>query len=108
MDKYINATQLINVLDNILTDLKAEGNTKSFEDMCRYVVIRTTKRLLEEKTAASSEFRPVIHSHWIDYGSCVCANCGSRSIDAEEGTWCNDNDPIFCPYCGAIMDEPEE
>ena len=108
MDKYINATQLINVLDNILTDLKAEGNTKSFEDMCRYVVIRTIKRLLEEKTAASSEFRPVIHSHWIDHGSCVCANCGSRSIDAEEGAWCNDNDPIFCPYCGAIMDEPEE
>ena len=96
MDKFVNATRLIGILDSAIARPRARGNTK----MWCYMVMQYTKRILEEEMSAGGEFRRVVHAHWItengtytDYHN--CSSCGNQEIERS----------IFCPYCGAIMDE---
>lgn len=99
MDKFVNATRLIGVLDSAIARPRARGNAKSIEDMS----MQYTKRILEEETSAGGEFRRVVHAHWIeheaDFGEslyCECSSChNSTGIDCT----------LFCGACGAIMDE---
>lgn len=96
MDKFINATRLIDVLDSAIALPKARGNAKLWCDMA----MQYTKRILEEEISAGGEFRRVVHAHWTtedgtytDYHN--CSSCGNQEIEQS----------MFCPYCGAIMDE---
>lgn len=99
MDKFVNATRLIGVLDSAIALPKARGNAKLWCDMA----IQYTKRILEEEMAAGGEFHRVIHAHWIehfeDFGESFFVECSachsSKNIDKSK----------FCPNCGAVMDE---
>lgn len=99
MDKFINATRLIGVLDSAIALPKARGNAKLWCDMA----MQYTKRILEEEISAGGEFRRVVHAHWIehfeDFGESFFVECSachsSKNIDKSK----------FCPDCGAIMDE---
>ena len=67
----------------------------------------TIRRVVDE--IQHREFRPVVHAHWIDdYGNSACSECGCKCIEVDENYWRNDRKVMFCPYCGAIMDEDDE
>lgn len=100
MDKFVNATRLIGVLDSAIARPRARGNAKSIDDMWCDMAMQYTKRILEEEMSAGGEFRRVVHAHWItengtytDYHN--CSSCGNQETEQS----------VFCPYCGAIMDE---
>ena len=103
MEKYINATRLIGVLDSAIARTMARGNAKSIDDMWCDMAMQYTKRILEEEISAGGEFRRVVHAHWIeheaDFGEslyCECSSChNSTGIDCT----------LFCGASGAIMDE---
>ena len=106
MDKFVNATRLIGVLDSAIARPKARGNAKSIDDLWCDMAMQYTKRILEEEISAGGEFRRVVHAHWIDdYGDSACSECGCKCIEVDENYWRNDRKVMFCPYCGAIMDE---
>ena len=82
MEKYINATRLIGVLDSAIARTMARGNAKSIDDMWCDMAMQYTKRILEEEISAGGEFRRVVHAHWIeheaDFGEslyCECSSC---------------------------------
>jgi hypothetical protein len=99
MDKFINATRLIGILDSALACPRDRGNAKSIGNM----VMQCTKLILEKEISAGGEFRRVVHAHWIeheaDFGEslyCECSSChDSTGIDCTR----------FCGACGAIMNE---
>lgn len=99
MDKFVNATRLIGVLDSALARPKVRGNAKSIGGMA----MQYTKSILEKEMSAGGEFRRVVHAHWIeheaDFGEslyCECSSChDSTGIECK----------LFCGACGAIMDE---
>lgn len=102
MDKFVNATRLIGVLDSAIARLMAKS-LKSIDDMWCDMVMQYTKRILEEEMSAGGEFRRVVHAHWIehfeDFGESFFVECSachsSKNVDKSK----------FCPDCGAIMDE---
>lgn len=102
MDKFVNATRLIGVLDSAIARLMAK-TLKSIDDMWCDMVMQYTKRILEEEMSAGGEFRRVVHAHWIehfeDFGESFFVECSachsSKNVDKSK----------FCPDCGAIMDE---
>jgi hypothetical protein len=99
MDKFVNATRLIGVLDSAIALPKARCNAKLWCDMA----MQYTKRILEEEISAGGEFRRVVHAHWIehfeDFGESFFVECSachsSKNVDESK----------FCPDCGAVMDE---
>lgn len=99
MDKFVNATRLIGILDSAIASPRARGNTK----MWCYMAMQYTKRILEEEMSAGGEFRRVVHAHWIehfeDFGESFFVECSAchSSKNADESK--------FCPDCGAVMDE---
>lgn len=106
MDKFVNATRLIGVLDSAIARPRTRDNAKSIDDMWCDMAMQYTKRILEEEMSAGGEFRRVVHAHWVDVGgNSICSACRCRSIEDEEGWFCNEKSPVFCPYCGAVMDE---
>nr|DAV37763.1 MAG TPA: Transcription initiation factor IIE, alpha FINGER, Transcription [Bacteriophage sp.] len=108
MDKYINATHLDSVLDDVLEIIELDKSASSFQKTCCKMSVEYAKEILKREIAAGGEFRPVTHAHWVSkYGNYVCSNCDTRSYDKEDGESFNLKEVIFCPYCGAIMDEPE-
>lgn len=102
MDKFVNATRLIGVLDSAIARLMAKS-LKSIDDMWCDMVMQYTKRILEEEMSAGGEFRRVVNAHWIehfeDFGESFFVECSachsSKNVDKSK----------FCPDCGAIMDE---
>lgn len=103
MDKFVNATRLIGVLDSAIARPSARGNAKSIDDMWCDMAMQYTKCILEEEISAGGEFRRVVHAHWIehfeDFGESFfveCSACHSgKNVDESK----------FCPDCGAVMDE---
>ena len=93
MDKFVNATRLIGVLDSAIAHPSARGNAKSIDDMWCDMAMQYTKRILEEEISAGGEFRRVVHAHWIEHEADFGHN--STGIDCT----------LFCGACGAIMDE---
>lgn len=99
MDKFVNATRLIGVIDSAIALPKARGNTKLWCDMA----MRYTKLVLEKEISAGGEFHRVVHAHWIehfeDFGESFFVECSachsSKNVDESK----------FCPDCGAVMDE---
>lgn len=65
MDKFVNATRLIGVLDSAIARPRARGNAKSIDDMWCDMAMQYTKRILEEEISAGGEFRRVVHAHCI-------------------------------------------
>lgn len=47
MDKFVNATRLIGVLDSAIARPKARGNAKSIDDLWCDMAMQYTKRILE-------------------------------------------------------------
>lgn len=103
MDKFVNATRLIGVLDSAIARPRVRGNAKSIGGMWCDMAMQYTKSILEKEMSAGGEFRRVVHAHWIeheaDFGEslyCECSSChNSTGIDCT----------LFCGACGAIMDE---
>lgn len=67
MDKFVNATRLIGVLDSAIARPSARGNAKSIDDMWCDMAMQYTKCILEEEISAGGEFRRVVHAHWIEH-----------------------------------------
>ena len=103
MDKFVNATRLIGVLDSALARPRVRGNAKSIGGMWCDMAMQYTKSILEKEMSAGGEFRRVVHAHWIeheaDFGESLFVECSachsSKNIDESK----------FCPDCGAVMDE---
>lgn len=112
MDKFVNATRLIGVLDSALARPRVRGNAKSIGGIWCDMAMQYTKSILEKEMSAGGEFRRVVHAHWICIdGSHKCSKCGSNCIEKDD-EWIDIQfgcDPVlFCPRCGAVMDEPTE
>lgn len=96
MDKFVNATRLLDKLD---VDIKMLDNYHIWEASAISYMEKTINEVIEN----GGEFRPVVHAHWIeheaDFGEslyCECSSChDSTGIDRTR----------FCGACGAIMDE---
>lgn len=96
MDRYTNATRLLDKLD---ADIKMLDNCHTWEASAISYMEKTINEFIEN----GGEFRPVVHAHWIeheaDFGEslyCECSSChDSTGIDCTR----------FCGACGAIMDE---
>lgn len=103
MDKFVNATRLIGVLDSALARPRVRGNAKSIGGIWCDMAMQYTKSILEKEMSAGGEFRRVVHAHWIeheaDFGESFFVECSachsSKNIDESK----------FCPDCGAVMDE---
>ena len=54
--------------------------------------------LIEEYN--SGDIAPVIHAHWINVSQVrnECSNCNNVHVGIYSKT-------LYCPYCGALMDE---
>lgn len=96
MDRYINATRLLDKLD---ADIKMLDNYHTWEASAISYMERTINEVIEN----GGEFRPVVHAHWIehfeDFGESFFVECSachsSKNVDESK----------FCPDCGAVMDE---
>lgn len=96
MDKFVNATRLLDKLD---TDIKMLDNYHTWEASAISYMEKTINEVIEN----GGEFRPVVHAHWIehfeDFGESFFVECSachsSKNVDKSK----------FCPDCGAIMDE---
>lgn len=105
MDKFVNVTRLLDKLD---ADIKMFDNCHTWEASA----ISYMKRSINEAIENDGEFRPAVHAHWICIdGSHKCSKCGSNCIEKDD-EWIDIQfgcDPVlFCPRCGAVMDEPTE
>lgn len=111
MDRYINATNLIKNIDVILAKNPPRGNGKSTGDVVVRAALGVTKQMVQDELKVG-EVRPVVHAHWVRIdGSHKCSKCGSNCIEKDD-EWIDVQfgcDPVlFCPRCGAVMDEPTE
>lgn len=96
MDRYINATRLLDKLD---ADIKMLDNYHTWEASAISYMERTINEVIEN----GGEFRRVVHAHWIehfeDFGESFFVECSachsSKNVDESK----------FCPDCGAVMDE---
>lgn len=102
MDKFINATHLIQTLENTKS-LIDNSPVSAFQKTVCKMTLNGAVQYMQEEMAAGGEFRRVVHAHWIeheaDFGEslyCECSSChNSTGIDCTR----------FCGACGAIMDE---
>ena len=105
MEQYINATRILNNIDAALKVVPPRANGKSERFLTNFVTLGVVKNMIQDEIQ-HREFRPVVHAHWIDdYGNSACSECGCICIEVDENYWRNDRKVMFCPYCGAIMDE---
>lgn len=102
MDKFINATHLIQTLEDT-KPLIDNSPVSAFQKTICKMTLNGAIQYMQEEMAAGGEFRRVVHAHWIeheaDFGEslyCECSSChNSTGIDCT----------LFCGACGAIMDE---
>lgn len=91
MPRYIDADKLIN-----------ESKLDEFGcfDWSEVLAVIT-----DEKLAPTEDVQPVVHAHWIKTEhkgyKCSLCNCLSSLFDENLKS-------VFCPWCGAKMDEKEE
>lgn len=111
MEKYINATRILDSIDAALKITPPRANGKSERFLTNYVTLGVVKNMIQDEIQ-HREFRPVVHAHWVGTdGSYKCSKCGSVCIEKAD-EWIDIQfgcDPVlFCPRCGAVMDEPTE
>lgn len=102
MDKFINATHLIQTLEDT-KPLIDNSSVSVFQKTVCKMTLNGAIQYMQEEMAAGGEFRRVVHAHWIeheaDFGEslyCECSSChDSTGIECK----------LFCGACGAIMDE---
>lgn len=102
MDKFINATKILDSIDAALKAVPPRANGKSEKFLTNFVTLGVLKNMIRDEIQ-HREFRPVVHAHWIeheaDFGEslyCECSSChDSTGIECK----------LFCGACGAIMDE---
>lgn len=105
MEKFINATHLIQTLEDT-KPLIDSSHVSAFQKTVCKMTLDGAIQYMQKEMAAGGEFRQVVHAHWIDdYGNSACSECGCECIEVDENYWRNDRKVMFCPYCGAIMDE---
>lgn len=105
MDKFVNATHLIQTLEDT-KPLIDSSHVSAFQKTVCKMTLDGAIQYMQKEMAAGGEFRQVVHAHWIDdYGNSACSECGCKCIEVDENYWRNDRKAMFCPYCGAIMDE---
>lgn len=102
MDKFVNATKILDSIDAALKAVPSRMNGKSERFLTNFVTLGVVKNMIQDEIQ-HREFRPVVHAHWIeheaDFGEslyCECSSChDSTGIECK----------LFCGACGAIMDE---
>jgi hypothetical protein len=102
MDKFVNATKILDSIDAALKQFRLVRNGKSERFLTNFVTLGVLKNMIKNEIQ-HREFRPVVHAHWIeheaDFGEslyCECSSChDSTGIECK----------LFCGACGAIMDE---
>lgn len=102
MDKFVNATKILDSIDAALKAVPPRANGKSERFLTNFVTLGVLKNMIKNEIQ-HREFRPVVHAHWIeheaDFGEslyCECSSChDSTGIECK----------LFCGACGAIMDE---
>lgn len=102
MDKFVNATKILDSIDAALKAVPPRANGKSERFLTNFVTLGVLKNMIQNEIQ-HREFRPVVHAHWIeheaDFGEslyCECSSChDSTRIECK----------LFCGACGAIMDE---
>lgn len=101
MDKYINATHLIQTLEDT-KPLIDSSPVSSFQKTVCKMTLDGAIQYMQKEMAADGEFCQVVHAHWIehleDFGEIFFVECSachsSKNVDESR----------FCPDCGAIMD----
>ena len=102
MDKFVNATRILDSIDAALKAVPPRANGKSERFLTNFVTLGVVKNMIQDEIQ-HREFRPVVHAHWIeheaDFGEslyCECSSChDSTGIECK----------LFCGACGSIMDE---
>lgn len=102
MDKFVNATKILDSIDAALKAVPPRANGKSERFLTNFVTLGVLKNMIQDEIQ-HREFRPVVHAHWIehfeDFGESFFVECSAchSSKNADESK--------FCPDCGAVMDE---
>lgn len=103
MDKFVNATKILDSIDAALKAVPPRANGKSVREIpYEFCYARRTQKY-DSREIQHREFRPVVHAHWIehfeDFGESFFVECSAchSSKNADESK--------FCPDCGAVMDE---
>ena len=67
------------------------------------------------KDSETEDVAPVVHAHWISlkddsgyYRHCVCSNCAEDFNNDVSWLSIEMELPLYCPKCGAKMDEEAE
>ena len=102
MDKFVNATKILDSIDAALKAVPPRANGKSERFLTNFVTLGVLKNMIQDEIQ-HREFRPVVNAHWIeheaDFGESFFVECSachsSKNIDESK----------FCPDCGAVMDE---
>lgn len=102
MEKFINATHLIQTLEDT-KPLIDNSSVSAFQKTVCKMTLEGAIQYMQEEIAAGGEFCRVVHAHWIehfeDFGESFFVECSachsSKNIDESK----------FCPDCGAVMDE---
>lgn len=102
MDKFINATHLIQTLEDT-KPLIDNSPVSAFQKTVCKMTLDGAIQYMQKEMAEGGEFHRVIHAYWIkhfeDFGEGFFVECSachsSKNIDESK----------FCPDCGAIMDE---
>lgn len=111
MDKFVNATRILSSLRLAKKHIQ-ESAKNNVEKVIGETLIEASIRSIRSEIEKNGEFRRVVHAHWIGIdGSYKCSKCGSVCIEKAD-EWIDLQfgcDPVlFCPRCGAVMDEPTE
>lgn len=102
MDKFVNATKILDSIDAALKAVPPRANGKSERFLTNFVTLGVLKNMIQDEIQ-HREFRPVVHAHWIehfeDFGESFFVECSAchSSKNADESK--------FCPDCGAVIDE---
>ena len=109
MDEYIKK----NALYEIITQLEELARNRYLDTPSLYYPMYMTqlnerayfKQIITDFPTADVE--PVRHGRW-ENGNPICPVCGKDKFkDLDADIWC-DWQPVFCPNCGARMDEGNE
>lgn len=104
MDKFVNATKILDSIDAALKAVPPRANGKSEKFLTNFVTLGVVKNMIQDEVQ-HREFRPVVHAHWIDdYGNSACSECGCECIEVDENYWRNDRKsnvlPLLRSYYG--------
>jgi rubrerythrin len=101
MDDYISREEVMSVIANM--QVEHHYDAANLED--RYVVAHLLEVADRIKELKAANVQPVKHGKWEGY---LCPECNENADYFISGNFYFDEEPNFCPNCGADMRDKKE